>query len=79
MRPATEFAAALNPAIDVPDALAAWWVRQVVLRLRREVCWAWWQRTGAVQTDATRLPPACDAAQARNALIIMSVMQWDST
>ena len=37
MRPATEFAAALNPALVVPDVLAAWWVRQVVLRLRREV------------------------------------------
>ena len=63
MRPATEFAAALNPALVVPDVLAAWWVRQVVLRLRREVCWTWWQRTGAVPTEATRLPPPGDAAQ----------------
>ena len=63
MRPATEFAAALNPALVVPDALAAWWVRQVVLRLRREVCWTWMQRTGAVPTEANRLPPPGDAAQ----------------
>ncbi len=30
-----------TPGLDVPDATTAYWIRQAVLRLRRELCWAW--------------------------------------
>ncbi len=52
----------MNPQITVADALAAWWLRQVTLRLRREVCWCRYQRDGASAEDG-RLPPLVDPAQ----------------
>jgi len=30
-----------TPGLNVPDAWTEHWVRQAVLRLRRELCWAW--------------------------------------
>jgi hypothetical protein len=50
-----------NPGIRVPDALAAWWLRQVSLRLRREIAWCWYQRGEAHAPEDGRLPPAADA------------------
>jgi hypothetical protein len=32
-----------TPGLEVPDGWTAHWVRQAVLRLRRELCWAWRQ------------------------------------
>ena len=33
-----------SPRVNVRDPLAAYWLRQVTLRLRREVCWLWRER-----------------------------------
>lgn len=52
----------LNPGIRVPDAVAAWWLRQVSLRLRREIAWCWHQRGEAHAPEDGRLPPVADAA-----------------
>jgi len=42
-----------TPGLDVPDAWTAHWIRQAVLRLRRELCWAWRQsQTPDPLTDA---------------------------
>jgi hypothetical protein len=30
-----------TPGLNTPDAFTAYWIRQAVLRLRRELCWAW--------------------------------------
>ena len=54
-------AAVFNPDIQVPDALAAWWLRQVSLRLRREIAWCWHQR-GDAHAPEDRLPPPTDPA-----------------
>src|ERR1035438_9631620 len=32
-----------TPGLAAPDAYTAYWIRQAVLRLRRELCWAWRQ------------------------------------
>lgn len=45
--PAREYAA-FSPALAVGDPLVHYWLRQAMLRLRREVCWAWRERTGGV-------------------------------
>lgn len=63
MPPPARSAPLLNPRIAVPDSLAAWWLRQVNLRLRREVCWCWHQRSGALAPEDGRLPPATDPAR----------------
>ncbi len=46
---------AFTPALVTADPRAAYWMRQAMLRLRREVCWLWQERTGIPQTDG--LPP----------------------
>ena len=50
-----------NPGIRVPDPLAAWWLRQVSLRLRREIAWCWHQRGETQAPQDGRLPPPNDA------------------
>lgn len=50
----------LNPRVDVSDASAGYWLRQVTLRLRREVSWCWANRAG--QSGAGGLPPLTDPA-----------------
>ena len=55
-------APSLNPDLAVRDPLAAWWLNQVTLRLRREVCWNRHQR-GEGPGDGTTLPSAADPAQ----------------
>lgn len=52
----------LNPQVTVADGAIAYWLRQVTLRLRREVCWCWANRTG--QIAHAGLPPLIDAAAA---------------
>ncbi len=49
-----------TPRLEVADATAAYWLRQVNLRLRREICWCWANRAG--QVSAGGLPPLADAA-----------------
>jgi hypothetical protein len=52
------------PRVQVADAPAAYWLSQVTLRLRREVCWLWRERgmlAGASPADgAATLPPFTD-------------------
>lgn len=37
-------AVAFSPGLKTGDSLANYWLRQVMLRLRREVCWVWYDR-----------------------------------
>jgi hypothetical protein len=57
-----------TPGLRGQDPLAAWWLGQVTLRLRREVCWLWRERTlqGAADLPAAAapLPPPVDRALA---------------
>jgi len=51
-----------TPGVRGEDALAQYWLSQVTLRLRREVCWLWRERTlhhGAAQ-GSVALPPCGD-------------------
>ncbi|MGH8265244.1 MAG: ATP-binding protein [Steroidobacteraceae bacterium] len=50
----------MTPGIEVENASVAWWLRQVNLRLRREVCWFWANRAGQVAKGG--LPPNVDPA-----------------
>jgi len=49
------------PRVQVADACAGYWLSQVTLRLRREICWLWRERgmlAGASHSDgAATLPP----------------------
>jgi len=47
-----------TPGLTAADPLANYWLRQAMLRLRREVCWIWQERTGAVSAGIT--PPLID-------------------
>jgi hypothetical protein len=51
-----------SPGLYAEDACANYWMRQVTLRLRREICWCWYER-GGLQGSAT-LPPFTDKVQA---------------
>lgn len=54
---------AFTPRLAVADALAASWLAEVTLRLRREVCWLWQMRTGSAGTPDTAPPPADPVAE----------------
>ena len=49
-----------SPGLASADASANYWMRQVVVRLRRDICWRWQERTGAPAPSATVLPPFGD-------------------
>jgi hypothetical protein len=52
-----------SPRLAVEDPLAEYWLRQVTLRLRREVCWLWRERgelAGLTFSAASALPPFVD-------------------
>lgn len=53
-------AVSFTPEVQVADPLAAWWLRQATLRLRREICWRWHQQEGEPPGDVTRLPSPID-------------------
>lgn len=53
---------AFTPGIHLEDAFAAYWVRQVTLRLRREICWLWQERNLTPPSDHA-LPPFTDRTQ----------------
>ena len=53
-------AVSFTPEVQVADPLAAWWLRQATLRLRREICWRWHQQEGESPGDVTRLPSPID-------------------
>jgi hypothetical protein len=54
------------PRLTVADPLGAYWLRQVTLRLRREICWLWRERgllagAGTLSSaDGALLPPFTD-------------------
>ena len=49
------------PTLKVDDAFANHWLRQVTLRLRREISWLWHERGGGEGADNSgRLPPFRD-------------------
>jgi hypothetical protein len=50
--------AAFSPGLSAGDPLANHWLRQVMLRLRREVCWAWQERGAG--PPAAGAPPFVD-------------------
>ena len=58
MTGSTAEACAFSPSLAATQPLANYWLRQVMLRLRREVCWMWYERTGAEPTGIT--PPRID-------------------
>jgi len=49
-----------SPGLASADASANYWMHQVGVRLRRDICWRWQERTGAPAPSATALPPAGD-------------------
>lgn len=51
---------AFSPALRAADASANHWLRQVTLRLRREICWRWHQQGYATAPDSAILPPVVD-------------------
>jgi len=57
---------AFLPGVHGQDALAQYWLSQVTLRLRREVCWLWRERSlqGAGGSEGMALPPPVDGALA---------------
>ena len=62
---------AFLPGVHGQDPLARYWLGQVSLRLRREVCWLWRERRlqGAGDSDGAALPPLVDGALAALDLI----------
>ena len=51
------------PSLRADDPLAAYWLRNVTLRLRREICWLWRERGVSPPTEgavAVALPPFTD-------------------
>jgi hypothetical protein len=51
-----------SPKLRAADAQANYWMRQVTLRLRREVCWCWRERGMNQTNDLAALPPFSDRA-----------------
>ncbi|KEF42618.1 MAG: ATPase AAA [Cyanobium sp. CACIAM 14] len=52
---------AFTPGVSAEDRLACHWLRQVTLRLRREICWLWRERSQQSGTlDGGPLPPCTD-------------------
>ncbi len=50
----------LSPALRANDAWANYWMRQVTLRLRREICWCWYERGLLPDSRPGSLPPFTD-------------------
>ncbi len=50
----------MTPMLEAADLLTAYWLAQVILRLRREMCWCWYLRTE--QTRSSGIPPITDPA-----------------
>jgi vesicle-fusing ATPase len=48
-------------AVPGMESVLAHWLRQVQLRLRRELGWCWYQRTGQGGAESAMLPPLEDA------------------
>src|SRR5262249_1092982 len=48
-----------SPELRADDDLANYWLRQVMLRMRRELCWRW-HECGLQPNETTSLPPFTD-------------------
>jgi vesicle-fusing ATPase len=48
---------AMTPGLSTIDPQVAYWLAQVNLRLRRELAWCWYQRTGENDPETGVLPP----------------------
>jgi hypothetical protein len=53
-----------SPAIRAADSSANYWLRQVTVRLRREISWIRHERGVMPETRSGALPPYIDKAQA---------------
>lgn len=53
-----------SPELRADDELANYWLRQVTLRLRRELCWRWHECGLQPQADIAILPPLADRVSA---------------
>lgn len=51
-----------TPGLAVDDPLGRYWMRQVTIRLRREIAWLWHQRCPGVEENPGILPPIQDRA-----------------
>jgi hypothetical protein len=51
-----------SPELRADDELANYWLRQVTLRLRRELCWRWHECGLQPKDDTSTLPPFADKA-----------------
>ena len=49
-----------SPDLRAGDACANYWMRQVTIRLRREICWCWHERGLQPASDPAILPPFSD-------------------
>lgn len=49
-----------SPDLRAADACANYWMRQVTLRLRREICWCWHERGLQPGSGSAVLPPFSD-------------------
>ena len=49
-----------SPDLRAADACANYWMRQVTIRLRREICWCWHERGLQSGSAAAVLPPFSD-------------------
>ncbi|HAG81442.1 MAG TPA: hypothetical protein DCL61_09770, partial [Cyanobacteria bacterium UBA12227] len=46
-----------SPSLQTEDPLANYWLRQVTVRLRREICWRWYLQDGITVASSSLLPP----------------------
>ena len=53
-----------SPRLRADDELANYWLRQVTLRLRRELCWRWHECGLQPRDETTTLPPTADKVAA---------------
>lgn len=50
-----------SPELSISDELAASWLAEATLRLRREIAWQWYIRGNTAVPNPDQLPPAIDA------------------
>jgi DNA polymerase III delta prime subunit len=53
-----------SPNLYPDDAYVRYWLRQVTLRLRREICWVWHERGISSDSSPAALPPFVNKASA---------------
>lgn len=53
-----------SPELRADDELANYWLRQVTLRLRREICWRWHECGLQPKDETSTLPPFADKTTA---------------